>query len=75
MKLDPNANIPRFLQTVQKCRGEVSYTTPEGDHLDLKSALAQFMFAAVIAGESRDLHGDIGLSEPEDMPILREYLL
>lgn len=75
MKLQTNANIPKFLQTVQKCRGAVTYVTPEGDNLDLKSALAQFVFAAVIAGESEQLHGEIEFEDMADIPSLQGYLL
>lgn len=75
MKLQPNANIPKFLQAVQRCRGSVTYVTPEGDNLDLKSALAQFVFAAVIAGESEQLHGEIKFEDTKDIPSLRGYLL
>lgn len=75
MKLNPNANIPRFLQTVQSCRGDVHYLTPEGDDLNLKSALAQFLFAAVVAGQLEELPGEIRFQDPEDVSVLQRYLL
>ena len=75
MKLNPNANIPHFLQTVQSCRGDVHYLTPEGDDLNLKSALAQFLFAAVVAGQLEELPGEISLQEPDDQSVLQRYLL
>lgn len=75
MKLNPNANIPRFLQAVYDCNGDVFFTTPDGDNLNLKSALSQFVFAAVIAGQLKDLSGDIHLNDQQDLPILEAYLL
>ena len=75
MKLNPSANIPHFLQAVYDCQGDVYFTTPEGDNLNLKSALSQFVFAAVIAGQLKDLHGDIQLKDERDLPILQGYLL
>ena len=75
MKINPNVNIPRFLQAVQSCRGAVRYTTPEGDDLNLKSALSQFVFAAVIAGQLEEMHGDIKFQDPEDLSVVQKFLL
>ena len=75
MKLNPNANIARFLQTVQRCKGDVHYLTSEGDDLNLKSALAQFLFAAVVAGQLKELPGEIRFQNHEDVSVLQRYLL
>ena len=75
MKLDPNTNIPHFLQAVYQCQGDVYFTTPDGDNLNLKSALSQFVFASVIAGQLKDLHGEVQLKDERDLPILEGYLL
>ena len=75
MKLNPNANIPRFLQAVQSCKGDVHYLTPEGDDLNLKSALAQFLFAAVVADQLKELPGEVRFQDPEDVSVLQRYLL
>lgn len=75
MKLNPDTNIPRFLQTVQSCKGDVHYLTPEGDDLNLKSALTQFLFAAVVAGQMKELPGEISFQDPEDQSALQRYLL
>lgn len=75
MKLDSNANIPKFLQAVQSCRGSVTYVSPDGDCLDLKSALAQFVFATVIAGEVEPPHGEIEFQEEADISALQGYLV
>lgn len=75
MKLIPNANIPLFLQAVETCRGDVHYLTPEGDDLNLKSTLGQFLFAAVVDGLLNDLSGEISFENHEDRFILQEYLL
>lgn len=74
MKLNPNANIPAFLQAVQKCKKEVYYTTPEGDKLALKSILSQFVFAAVLGSDLEEMRGDIELNDSQDAEFLSEYL-
>lgn len=75
MKLNPKTNIPRFLQAVKTCRGDVHYLTPEGDDLNLKSTLGQFLFAAVVPSLSKELSGEISFQNPEDRFVLQEYLL
>lgn len=73
MKLNPNVNIPAFLQTVQSCKGEVCFVTEEGDILNLKSVLSQFVFAAVIAGKLQRIEGVITVQDSQDEVVLRDY--
>lgn len=73
MKLKPNVNIPAFLQAVQSCRGEVCFATQEGDILNLKSVLSQFVFTAVIAGSLQKFDGVITVQDAQDKAVLREY--
>ena len=75
MKIDPNANISNFIAAVQTCRGDVWFTTPEGDELNLKSALSQFVFTAVAAGALKELNGSIRLKDEADRPLIERYLL
>lgn len=74
MKLKPTANIPAFLKAVQSCLTEVHFTTDEGDSLNLKSTLSQFVFAAVCTDELRKLKGYIQIEDPQDAELLAEYL-
>lgn len=73
MKLNPSVNVPAFLQTVQACNGEVCFVTKEGDILNLKSSLSQFVFASVIAGKLQDLEGHITVQNPQDAIRLKDY--
>lgn len=75
MRLSANVNVPSFLQAVQACAGEVCFRTREGDVLNLKSALSQFVFAAVIAGKLQDLEGHITVQNPQDAIRLQEYCI
>lgn len=75
MKLKSNINVPDFLQAVQVCTGEVFFITPEGDHLNLKSALSQFIFTAVIAGQLQKLDGCITAQDPQDEILLSQYCI
>ena len=75
MKLKTNVNVPDFLQAVQSCAGEVFFITSEGDHLNLKSALSQFIFTAVIAGKLQKLDGCITAQDSRDESLLRPYCI
>lgn len=74
MTLKPDASIPRFLQAAQVCNGQVWFNTPEGDKLNLKSALSRFVFTAVLAGDLQKPAGCIRLENPEDLPTLSPFL-
>lgn len=75
MKLKPSTDVSRFLQDVQKCRGEVWFTTLEGDNLNLKSALSRFVFAAAPSEQLDALNGDIRIQDRDDLPLLEAHLL
>lgn len=75
MRLNPNVNVPAFLQAVQSCNGEVCFVTREGDILNLKSTLSQFVFTAVIAGKLQNLEGQVSVQDSQDAILLRDYCI
>ena len=44
LKLKPDVNITAFMKAVQMCCQDVLFISQEGDRLNLKSALSQFLF-------------------------------
>lgn len=62
MKLKPDFNLIEFFQAVHSCQYEVLFETPEGDRLNLKSTLSQFVFTAAVAGKFRALNGELSYS-------------
>lgn len=74
MHLKNNMHIPDFLQAVTTCHQDVLFETPEGDILNLKSTISQFIFTAVIIGELSKPDGIINLCGPEDAAILAPFL-
>lgn len=52
MKLKQCSDLAGFLNTVKMCRGEVYYHTTEGDILNLKSQLSQYLFLAVLSSKN-----------------------
>ena len=70
MRLKKEVNLAELMGAVRQCGKDVWFDTPEGDHLNLKSALSQFVFVVAVGGKGYALTGEI-LCSPED----RERLL
>lgn len=74
MYLIPNINLTEFLQIVLKCKGEVYFSSKDGDVLNLKSALSQYVFATVCNSPDFCLLGEISCDSDEDRELLKKYL-
>lgn len=73
-KLKKDADLLQFLQTVKTCRGDVHFQTDDGDNLNLKSVLSQFIFAA-LAGKPWLLEmARISCDQEEDYLLLHPFL-
>ena len=75
MKLKPDINIPSFLKALRHCHADIRFITAEGDVLNLKSTLSQFVFAAVCTNDLCSLASSIQIEDPQDEFILAEYLI
>ena len=75
MKVEEITNIPEFFKTVDSCKGRVELLTGEGDRLNLKSKLCQYLSIGQIFSRSEDLHLEIVASEEEDLKKLYEYFM
>lgn len=75
MKLNPNVNVVAFLQDVSTCKGQVFFSTQEGDLLNLSSTLSQYVFAVITAKPELLETGQIVCTEPSDATVLNAYLM
>ena len=73
MKLKKDLNIQAFMEAVHTCRYDIYLNTPEGDHLNLRSALSQFVFASAVAPMLAGLDPEI-VCHDKDLPILLPFL-
>lgn len=73
MKLCENIDYSEFFRAVQTCSGEVLLVTPEGDQLNLKSTLSQFVFAAAVRGNLNLAGARLLLAVPGDAQKLSAY--
>lgn len=73
MKLKKDADSTDFLKETKKCKGEVYYETKDGNRLNLKSVLSQYVFAVLSQRDELSETGEIVCSA-EDMQRLEKYL-
>ena len=75
MKVSNIKDIDKFFAVVDSCEGRVELVTGEGDRLNLKSKLSQYVSMANIFsnGEIPDL--EIVAPEPEDIDKLVKFML
>lgn len=68
-------NVEGFFKQVDKCSGSVELITKQGDRLNLKSKLSQYVSLAGIFGDSKIDEIELIVSEPEDVGKLLEFLV
>ncbi len=75
MKIENIKDVDGFFKMIDKCKGKVMLVTGEGDQLNLKSKLTQYVSLANIfsAGEIPEL--EIIASEPEDISRIIDYMM
>lgn len=74
MKLKKAVSCAEFLKSAQACRGEVVFETPEGDQLNLKSTLSEYLFlTASLSGKLLEA-GSLRFQYPDDQKTLTQYL-
>ena len=75
MKVSNIKDIEKFFEVVDSCQGKVELVTGEGDRLNLKSKLSQYVSLANIfsAGEIPEL--EIVAAEKEDIDRLINFMM
>lgn len=64
-----------FLTQVKACRGEVLFKSAEGDVLNLKSVLSQYVFAAVMERREFISRGEVVCEDESDYAVLSDFLM
>ncbi len=75
MKVSNIQNIEKFFQVIDNCKGKVELVTGEGDRLNLKSKLSQYVSLANIfsGGEIPEL--ELVAYEKEDIDSLMNFMI
>ena len=75
MKITNIQDINDFFKVVDKCEGRVELTSSEGDRINLKSKLTQFVAMAQLMNTTYVKELEIVASEPEDANRLLDYMM
>lgn len=74
MKIKKGIDINAFLNAIKKCEGSVYYKTLEGDQLNLKSLLSQYILISIIDNPDLADNGIIDCSQKQDYTLLGDFL-
>ena len=75
MKVQNIRNIDKFFQVVDACKGKVELVTGEGDRLNLKSILSQYVSMANIFSNGEIPELEIIAYEPQDVEKLIDFMM
>lgn len=73
MKLLNIKDVDRFFEIINSCDGQVYLISKEGDRLNLKSTLCQFVAKEVFTGEVDEL--EVVAHNPEDAIKLMKFMM
>ena len=75
MKVQNIKNIDKFFKVVDQCKGRVELVTGEGDRLNLKSKLSQYVSMANIFSNGEITELEIVAYEREDIDRLINFMM
>ena len=75
MKLQNVKDVNKLFEVVDSCKGKVELVTGEGDRLNLKSKLSQYIALTQMFKDAQIGEIEIMVSEPEDMSMIIDYLV
>ncbi|MCF0146625.1 MAG: polya polymerase [Eubacterium sp.] len=76
MKLENIKDVDKFFKLIDSCKGRVELVTAEGDRLNLKSKLSQYVSLANIFSAEADIpEMELVVSEQEDLNKLVDFMI
>ena len=75
MKVKNITDIERFFDVIDGCKGKVELVTSEGDKLNLKSRLSQYVSLANVFSDGTIEEIEIIIHEKEDREKLIKYMI
>lgn len=75
MKVQNITNIDKFFEIVDSCKGKVELVTGEGDRLNLKSKLSQYVSMANIFSNGEIPELEVIAYEKEDTDKLIQFMM
>ena len=75
MKIENIKDVNEFFRVVDSCNGKVELVTGEGDRLNLRSKLSQYVSLANVFSDGNVRELEIVAYEPEDIKKLIDYMM
>ena len=75
MKVQNITDIDKFFEVINSCKGKVELVTGEGDRLNLKSKLSQYVSMANILSDGTIAELELLAYEPEDINKLLNFMM
>lgn len=75
MKVQNITNIEKFFKVIDSCEGKVELVTGEGDRLNLKSKLSQYVSMANIFSDGTIEELELIAYEPADIDKLVNFMM
>lgn len=75
MKIQNITNIEKFFEVVDSCKGKVELVTGEGDRLNLKAKLSQYVSMAKLFSDGTISELELLAYEPEDINKLVNFMM
>lgn len=74
MKIQNITDVEKFFNVINECKGTVELVSPEGDRINLKSRLTQYLSMATIFSNGYIKELDLVAHEKEDVERLIQYM-
>ena len=74
MKIQNISDVEKFFQVIDQCKGTIELVSAEGDRINLKSKLSQYLSMASIFSNGYINELDLVAHEPEDVERLIKYM-
>ncbi|MDO4266792.1 MAG: polya polymerase [Eubacteriales bacterium] len=74
MKIENISDVESFFKVIDACKGPVELISPEGDRINLKSKLSQYLSMASIFSNGYIKELDLVARDKEDVERLIKYM-
>ena len=74
MKIENISDVESFFKVIDECKGPVELVSPEGDRINLKSKLSQYLSMASIFSNGYIKELDLVARDKEDVERLIKYM-
>ena len=74
MKIKNISNVKDFFAIVDKCEGKVELVSAEGDRINLKSKLAQYLSIGTVFSNGYVRELELVIHDPKDMKLFLNYM-